>query len=128
MILTARDNLLKDKRVHPLFRDKMEEVLRNVRKEGELNGLPICLVCVYRSPADQLKLFLKHITKMRFPKWHGTGRACDFAFVVEGHITWKVPQSWWVKVGECAEKHGLEWSGRWKRNREYGHLQLTKGK
>lgn len=120
------DYLLLSKRVNPDFRRKMQAVLadtRKVDKNGKVTGLPICLVEVYRSPAQQLKLFLKGITKMRFPRWHGNGRACDFAFVVDGKLTWDVPHGWWVKVGECAEKHELSWSGRWKRNREYGHIQ-----
>jgi hypothetical protein len=126
MKLTDRDNLLDDKRVNPVFRRKMLAVLADIRKvdaKGKSLGWPVCLVEVYRSPAQQLKLYLQGITKMRFPKFHGTGRACDFAFVVDGHLTYKVPPVWWDRVGVCAEGHGLEWSKRWKHNRELCHLQ-----
>jgi hypothetical protein len=121
----GNDKLLNDKRVNSTFRRKMTAVLADIRKidaNGKVTGLPVCLVEVYRTPAQQLKLYLQGITKQRTPTFH-LGRAADFAFIVEGHLTYKVPKLWWERVGVCAEGHGLEYSGRWRNNRELCHLQ-----
>ena len=125
MKLTDNDKLLEHKKVNPIFRRKMTAVLADIRKidaNGKVTGLPECLVEVYRTPAQQLNLFLQGITKQRVPTFH-LGRAADFAFIVDGHLTYKVPAVWWDRVGVCAEGHGLEWSKRWKHNRELCHLQ-----
>ena len=42
---------------------------------------------------------------------NGFGRAVDFAWVVDGAVTWDGP---WERLGELAREHGLKWGGDWK--------------
>ena len=62
------------------------------------------------------------VTKILNPKYHGTGRAMDCCWLVNGAPTWNVPEEWWQTYGRAAEAHGLVWGGRW-RMRDLPHVQ-----
>jgi peptidoglycan L-alanyl-D-glutamate endopeptidase CwlK len=56
--------------------------------------------------------------------WHNYARALDAVPLVNGKPAWKTASPYWQLYGEAAEKVGLEWAGRWKRFKEYPHVQL----
>ncbi|MEI6513647.1 MAG: M15 family metallopeptidase [bacterium] len=113
-----RDMLLDDNRLSAEAKRKFLAVLKDVRSKG----LPLLVWEVYRSPAKQLKLFIKGLTRLRFPKWHGNGRAMDCCWLVDGKPTWNVPQEWWQTYGKAVRAHGLIWGGDWK-TRDCPHAQ-----
>ena len=49
--------------------------------------------------------------KSRHQLRNGYGRAVDFAWIVDGKVTWDGP---WERLGELAREHGLKWGGDWK--------------
>ena len=73
------------------------------RKQGYLSSKPV-------------------VTKILNPQYHGTGRAMDCCWLVNGAPTWNVPNEWWETYGRAAEAHGLTWGGRWKL-RDLPHVQ-----
>jgi len=145
---TIRDNLLNDPRVNATAKRKFQAVLNDVRSKG----LPLMVWEVYRSREQQRALYAQgrtdaelrkagfsddEITKYRKqgylstkpivtgmlnPKYHGTGRAMDCCWLVDGKPTWNVLEEWWNTYGRAAEAHGLTWGGRWKM-RDLPHVQ-----
>lgn len=57
--------------------------------------------------------------------WHNFGLAADYAFVVNGKVTWNGP---WDVFGRVARLCGLEWGGDWKKMTDKPHVQMTRGK
>lgn len=149
MKAAAKDYLLDDERVHPIFRRKAKAVLADVR----LWGRPIIVIEVFRSLERQRQLYAKgrtddqlqkagyskeeiakirqqgflevdpKVTYRKTPKAHGKGLAMDVAWLVNGKVTWNVPEDWWDLYGRCAKAHGLIWGGDWKM-RDKGHVEL----
>jgi len=145
---TIRDNLLNDPRVHPVAKRKFQAVLADVRSKG----LPLLVWEVYRSREQQRALYAQGrtdaelrkagfsdeeiakyrkqgylstkpvVTNLRTPRYHGTGRAMDCCWLLDGKPTWNVPEEWWNTYGRAAEAHGLTWGGRWKM-RDLPHVQ-----
>ena len=145
---TIRDNLLNDPRVNATAKRKFQAVLNDVRSKG----LPLMVWEVYRSREQQRALYAQgrtdaelrkagfsddEITKYRKqgylstkpivtgmlnPKYHGTGRAMDCCWLVDGKPTWNVLEEWWNTYGRAAEAHVLTWGGRWKM-RDLPHVQ-----
>jgi hypothetical protein len=146
--VTIRDKLLNDPRVHPVAKRKFQAVLQDVRG----SGLPLLVWEVFRSREQQRALYAQGradaelrkagftddeitkyrkqgylstkpiITKLLNPKYHGTGRAMDCCWLVDGQPSWNVPNEWWQTYGRAAEAHGLVWGGRWKM-RDLPHVQ-----
>ncbi len=60
---------------------------------------------------------------------HNYGLAFDGCPIRDGKPVWgtadKEDRGLWAKYGEIAESVGLEWSGRWKRFREFPHWQQS---
>lgn len=145
----SRDYLLDDSRVHPRARELFKGVLRELRE----SGYPICVVEVYRSPERQRMLYAQGrsdavlkakgytdaeiaeirkkgftadkpvVTKLMGAGMHAKGRAMDCAFVVDGRITYAVPQSWWQHYGATSKKYGLVWGGDWKTFKDRPHVE-----
>lgn len=116
----GNDWMVECTRVNPRARVRFRAVLEGVRRAG----YPLCVVEVYRSPAKQLKLFLAGRTPLRYPIYHGRGRAMDCAFVVNGRITWAVSEEWWKCYGHHARANGLTWGGDWRgRKCDRPHVQ-----
>ena len=72
----------------------------------------------------------KHILTNAGPgqSLHNYGMAFDGVPLRDGKPVWgtrtKEDKDVWAMYGEIAESVGLEWSGRWKRFREYPHCQM----
>ena len=54
---------------------------------------------------------------------HTRGRAMDIAWLVNGKVTYQVPDSWWQTYGAIARKHGLIWGGDWRRLVDRPHVE-----
>jgi len=146
--VTARDYLLDDQRVNATARRKFKAVLADVRG----HGLPLLVWEVIRTREQQRALYAQGrtneellkvgytpeeialyrmqgytsikpvVTNLRTPRYHGTGRAMDCCWLVNGAPSWNVPNEWWETYGRAAEAHGLVWGGRW-RMRDLPHVQ-----
>ena len=57
--------------------------------------------------------------------WHNFGLAGDYAFVINGKVTWDGP---WAVFGKIARECGLEWGGDFKSIVDRPHVQWTRGK
>jgi D-alanyl-D-alanine dipeptidase len=133
--VTIRDNLLNDPRVNPTAKRKFLAVLNDVRSKG----LPLMVWEVYRSREQQRALYAQGrtdaelrkagftddeiiqyrkqgylsskpvVTKILNPKYHGTGRAMDCCWLVEGKPSWNVPQNGGRRTGELPKC--MDWFG-----------------
>jgi len=54
---------------------------------------------------------------------HTRGRAMDIAWLVNGKVTYNVPDTWWQTYGAIARKHGLTWGGDWQRLIDKPHVE-----
>ncbi|MHB1000796.1 MAG: M15 family metallopeptidase [Armatimonadota bacterium] len=100
--------------------------------EGKLEdrGIKVILTWGYRSVTEQNKLFAKGrtapgsiVTSARGGySWHNYGRAADYAFIINGKVTWNGP---WDTFGRIAKECGLEWGGAWKNFKDRPHVQWT---
>lgn len=118
--MRRNDTLLYASGVNTEARKRMIAVVHEVRSAG----LPLYVVEVIRTPARQLKLFLTGASPLKFPVYHGRGRALDVAWCVRGRVTYAVPEWYWGTYGEACKRHGLEWGGNWLgRYRDFPHCQ-----
>ncbi|HEY8224577.1 MAG TPA: M15 family metallopeptidase [Pyrinomonadaceae bacterium] len=58
---------------------------------------------------------------------HNYGLAVDIVPVVNGRLTWNVPQSLWQAIGEAGKRSGLSWGGDWTSFKDYPHFELPVG-
>lgn len=58
--------------------------------------------------------------------WHNYQLALDFCPIVNGKAAWN-DLALFEQCGVIAEGIGFEWAGRWKRFKEYAHIQYTAG-
>jgi len=87
----------------------------------------------YRSVEEQDDLYAKgrtapgsKVTNARGGySWHNFRLAADYAFVIDGKVTWNGP---WETFGRIARQCGLEWGGDWKSMTDRPHVQCTRGK
>ena len=103
--------------------------------EGKLaeHGIKVIMTWGYRSTADQNALYAKGrtapgsvVTNAKGGySWHNFGFAADYAFVIDGKVTWNGP---WDLFGKFAKECGLEWGGGWKTMKDRPHVQWTNGK
>ncbi|MHB9038996.1 MAG: M15 family metallopeptidase [Armatimonadota bacterium] len=103
--------------------------------EGKLAqlGIRVKMTCGYRSIGEQNSLYAqgrtkpgKIVTRARGgSSWHNYGLAADYAFVINGKVTWNGP---WPTFGKIARECGLEWGGDFKSILDRPHVQLTGGK
>lgn len=96
-------------------------------------GIKVMLTCGYRSCEEQDRLYAigrtkpgTRVTNARGGySWHNFGFAADYAFIINGKVTWNGP---WDKFGKIAMQCGLEWGGSWKKFVDRPHVQWTKGR
>ena len=96
-------------------------------------GIKVILTWGYRSIESQNGLYAKGrttpgsiVTNARGGySWHNYGLAADYAFIIDGKVTWNGP---WDKFGKIARQCGLEWGGDWKKFTDRPHVQCTRGK
>jgi peptidoglycan L-alanyl-D-glutamate endopeptidase CwlK len=97
------------------------------------HGIKVVLTWGYRSIEDQNKLYAKGRTDQGSIvtnayggySWHNFGLAADYAFVVNGKVTWSGP---WDVFGKIAKECGLEWGGSWTKFKDRPHVQWTGGR
>ena len=96
-------------------------------------GIRVMLTSGYRSSEEQDRLYAtgrtkpgKIVTNARGGySWHNFGLAADYAFVINGKVTWNGP---WDTFGKTARECGLEWGGGWTKFKDRPHVQMTGGK
>lgn len=114
--------------VHPLLRQKAEAVIAQLAAEG----LTVEVVSGLRTADEQNALYAQGRTKpgpkVTYAKaWqsnHNYGLAVDFCPFVNSKPDWNAPRAVWKRIGEAAERQGLEWGGRWAKFRDMPHVQL----
>ena len=97
------------------------------------NGIKVMLTSGYRSCQEQDRLYAigrtkpgKKVTNARGGySWHNFGLAADYAFIINGKVTWNGP---WDVFGRVARNCGLEWGGSWTKFKDRPHVQMTRGK
>ena len=97
------------------------------------HGIKVVLTWGYRSIESQNELYAKGrtapgsiVTNARGGySWHNFGLAADYAFVINGKVTWNGP---WDAFGKIAAQCGLEWGGSWKGFKDRPHVQMTDGR
>jgi peptidoglycan L-alanyl-D-glutamate endopeptidase CwlK len=107
--------------------------LQLFEKKLAANGIKVILTCGYRSIEEQNGLYAKGRTKpgkkvtnaRGGSSWHNYGLAGDYAFVINGKVTWNGP---WATFGKIARECGLEWGGDFKTILDRPHVQWTRGK
>ncbi len=107
--------------------------LQLFEKKLAANGIKVVLTCGYRSTEEQNHLYAigrtkpgKKVTNARGgSSWHNYGLAGDYAFVINGKVTWNGP---WATFGKIARECGLEWGGDFKTILDRPHVQWTRGK
>jgi len=112
----------------PVFAQKLEIF----EKKLAAGGIKVILTWGYRSTTEQNVLYAKGrtapgsvVTNARGGySWHNFGFAADYAFVIDGKVTWNGP---WDIFGKLAKQCGLEWGGGWKTFKDRPHVQWTKG-
>lgn len=102
-------------------------------KKLDEHGIRVMMTDGFRSWQEQDKLYARGRTapgpKVTNAKggtsWHNFGLAADYAFVINGKVTWSGP---WDLFGRVARECGLEWGGSWTSLKDRPHVQWTKGK
>ena len=139
---------LNDTNIHPTARMLFQRVLDEL---VSLGYTPV-VVEVYRSPARQRMLYAqgrtdaqliakgytqseitqyrnagftsdKRVVSHTLHSMHSKGRAMDIAWLVDGRVSYSVPNSWWDMYGAIARKHGLNWGGDWKTFKDRPHIE-----
>lgn len=98
------------------------------------DGIDLLVTCTYRTPEEQAALYAQGRTKpgpiltnaKPGQSMHQYGLAIDVVPMRDGKPVWGIKGAdgaLWKRVGELGESVGLEWAGRWERNREYPHFQ-----
>ena len=113
----------------PEFVKKLEAF----EKKLAAGGIKVLLTNGYRSIEEQNNLYAKGrtatgsiVTNARGGNsWHNFRLAADYAFVINGKVTWNGP---WATFGRIAKECGLEWGGAWTGFKDRPHVQWTRGK
>jgi peptidoglycan L-alanyl-D-glutamate endopeptidase CwlK len=116
--------------LHPKVMQMCSEFIKSCQKEH----IDILITSTYRDAECQDKLYAQGRTtpgnKVTNAKagqsWHNWRCAFDFVPLVNGKPAWN-DVALFTKCGEIAEKHGLEWAGRWVKFKELAHCQYTGG-
>lgn len=98
------------------------------------NGISVSIISTYRDYEKQNQLYSlgrtepgKKVTNAKAGQsMHNFRVAFDFAPTINGVIDWN-NMALFNRCGEIAESVGLEWGGRWKTIKDYGHCQYTGG-
>ena len=100
-------------------------------------GVDVLVYCTLRTAEEQDALYQQGRTKpgrivTNAPagsSWHNYARAADAVPLRGGKPLWRYDSTdpEWQVFAEEAERAGLEWAGRWRRFREYVHVQHTGG-
>jgi peptidoglycan L-alanyl-D-glutamate endopeptidase CwlK len=115
--------------LNPEFEQRLKKFEAALLKRG----IKVRRTSGYRSIEAQNALYAKGrtkpgavVTKARGGySWHNFGLAEDYAFIINGKITWNGP---WDTFGQAAKECGLEWGGSWTKFQDRPHVQMTGGR
>ena len=113
--------------LHPIFRVKAQQWLAKCRAEF----LDPLVYCTLRTFAEQEWLYGQGRTRpgriVTYAKpgqsAHNYGLALDFVPLLNGKPDWRAGSDEYVRCVEIAESLGMESASKWKRFREWPHLQ-----
>ena len=97
-------------------------------------GIDVLITSTYRDHESQNALYAQGRTKpgkkvtnaKGGQSFHNYKIALDFVPLTNGKPNWN-DLDLFTKCGTIAESCGFEWAGRWKRFKEYAHIQFTNG-
>lgn len=120
----------------PEMAEKAEALVRDCAAVG----IDLLITCTYRSNAEQAEAYAQGRTAPGAIVTHAkpgqskhnavnvqgqpASRAIDVVPIRNGKCVWATTDPAWKLVANFGESLGLEWAGRWKRNRESAHFQL----
>ena len=112
------------------FRQRLLLVFKQLKEE---HGYDAVLLEGFRSAERQAALAALGPTVTQagaFESYHQYGLAADVAFLREGRIVISERDPWAMRgyelYGQAAESLGLQWGGRWRGLRDYGHVELRR--
>lgn len=113
-------------KVKPELAEKVLKLLEAAEAEGHL----LIVTQGFRSIEEQNRLYAqgrtapgKIVTNAKGGQSnHNFGKAVDFAFVVNGEISWD--EKLYKKIGVWAREVGLKWGGDWKSIKDKPHVEL----
>lgn len=121
--------------LHPDF----APLVRGFLDECKMRGLDVLVTCTWRSDKEQDALYQqgrttagKIVTNAKAGQSKHNfmidglpaSKAIDIVPLENGKPQWDSSDPIWEVVGELGEAHGMEWSGRWTKFREYPHFQM----
>jgi peptidoglycan LD-endopeptidase CwlK len=121
--------------LHPAVKKRADAFLAAAKK----HGIDLLVTSTYRDNASQAYIYAqgrtrpgKRVTNAKpGQSMHNWRVAIDVVPIVAGKPVWDTRHpanlALWNRVGTIAESVGLEWSGRWKNNPEFAHVQYTGG-
>lgn len=98
-------------------------------------GIDLLITCTLRDWDEQDRLYRQgrtapgaRVTNAQAgDSAHNYGLAYDVVLLRNGKPVWgtiaTMDAELWERVGELGEAQGLEWSGRWRKFKEYAHFQ-----
>lgn len=116
--------------LHPEVKRRAEAFIASCKKVG----IDVLVTSTYRDAASQNALYAQGRTSpgrivtnaKAGQSFHNWRVAFDFVPIVGGKAAWN-DNALWMKCGEIGESVGLEWAGRWKKFKEFPHMQFTGG-
>lgn len=114
--------------VKPELAEKCEAIIALAASEG----FTLIVTQGYRSVEEQNRLYAigrrgikgeRIVTNARGGQSnHNHRTAVDFAFVVNGEISWD--ERLYQHIGRWAKQVGLNWGGNWKSFKDFPHVEL----
>ena len=104
--------------------------------DAEAAGISLLVVHTFRSMEEQAQLYAKGrqlpgpIVTYAKPgyTWHNYQRALDVVPMdAKGNLLWNAPMTTWTRLGEIGEKIGFVWGGRFKKFKDLGHFENSRG-
>lgn len=100
-------------------------------KKCDANGLDILIHCTLRTLDEQASLYAQgrwvkgKIVTYAKPgeSAHNSGLAIDVCPMNHGKPVWNAKDPLFAKMASIGKSLGMEWSGDWKRFKEYVHFQ-----
>ena len=114
-------NETKLQQVHPALAHRARKIIAFAKADG----YELRVTQGLRTFKEQDDLFKKRpkVTNARGGQsMHNYGLAVDFAFVVNGKISWD--DKLYTRIGKWALNAGLEWGGGWRKFKDMPHVQL----
>ena len=123
-----KQNAEKLSRVKPPLADKCRQIISLAKAEG----FTLIVTQGFRSIEEQNKLYAigrrgipgeRKVTNAKGGQSnHNFGDAVDFAFVVNGEVSWD--EKLYQHIARWAKIVGLKWGGNWKSFKDLPHVEL----